>query len=249
MKPQPSIHQPSNTESLPTSQIIKEYYDELAKDYDQDRFDNTYGQYIHQQEERILDRVLEPLSQDQTLDLATGTGRFLHRAKTGVDISPEMIGVAQKKFPNADLHVASGTDLPFEDQQFSQVLSFHLFMHLDGETMDNILKEVHRITQPGGIFVFDVPSEKRRKLVGYQSDNWHGGYQLKISDLKKRVKGLWTVKEYHGIAFFPLHRIPKSMRPMMTRLDSTLGSSPLGEYSSHLVCVLQRDVSNISEKG
>ena len=32
------------------SKILLEYYGDLAKSYDENRFGNTYGQYIHQQE-------------------------------------------------------------------------------------------------------------------------------------------------------------------------------------------------------
>ena len=37
---------------------IREYYDELAKDYDLSRFGNTYGEFINKQEEKCLVPIL-----------------------------------------------------------------------------------------------------------------------------------------------------------------------------------------------
>ena len=38
---------------------ITKYYNDLAKDYDADRFSNSYGQYVHGQEDRIIARYLD----------------------------------------------------------------------------------------------------------------------------------------------------------------------------------------------
>ena len=61
-------------------QDITCYYDQLAKEYDSDRFANSYGKYIHAQESKVLDRYLNKSETDYNLDLATGTGRFLEYA-------------------------------------------------------------------------------------------------------------------------------------------------------------------------
>jgi len=41
---------------------IHDYYEELASDYDVDRFANSYGRYLDGQERKILDRYLGPTS-------------------------------------------------------------------------------------------------------------------------------------------------------------------------------------------
>ncbi|MEM6299601.1 MAG: class I SAM-dependent methyltransferase [Bacteroidota bacterium] len=219
---------------------IKSYYDELAENYDQDRFANSYGKFIHRQEEKTLARHVSKNEKSKILDLACGTGRFLHHAAFGVDISEEMLKVARVKFPNADLRVGDGTNLPFEDNFFTKVLSFHLMMHIDRNKFICILEEVGRVTQKGGLFIFDVPSKKRRELTRYKAKSWHGGHEISVSELKDLCGDRWELLVYHGIAFFPIHHIPKSLRSYILDLDTLLCNSFLGEFSSHIIYVLKK---------
>lgn len=219
---------------------IKAYYNNIASDYQASRFSNSYGQFIHQQESVILDKYLDKTAPLNCLDLACGTGRFLAYASHGVDISENMLKIAQEKYPNRDLQMAAGEDLPFENDYFQQVLSFHLMMHLQHEDLKRILNEVHRVTKKEGLFIFDIPSAKRRKLTRYTAKSWHGGNQIYIHELKQMLGNQWNLLEYQGIAFFPLHRIPKSLRPMARPLDSWFCASTFKELASHLVVVLQK---------
>ncbi|MFK7799318.1 MAG: class I SAM-dependent methyltransferase [Aureispira sp.] len=219
---------------------IKAYYNKIANEYHQSRFSNSYGQFIHQQEDVILDKYLNKTAPLNGLDLACGTGRFLDYASHGVDISEHMLKIAQEKYPDRNLQLAAGEDLPFENDYFQQVLSFHLMMHLEHETLQLILKEVHRVTKKGGLFIFDIPSAKRRKLTRYTAKSWHGGNQIYIHELKKMLGNQWELVHYQGIAFFPLHRIPKRLRPIVRPLDSWFCTSTFKELSSHLVVVLQK---------
>ena len=95
-----------------------------------------------------------------------------------------MTEISKKKFPQKSISIQNAEDLSFEDSFFDNVLSFHLFMHLDAQCMANILREVNRVLKKGGYFIFDVPSEKRRKLTGYRSVNWHGGNQISVQSLQ-----------------------------------------------------------------
>jgi ubiquinone/menaquinone biosynthesis C-methylase UbiE len=219
---------------------ITHYYNTLAKEYDHSRFSNTYGAYIHQQEVRILNNYLDQKNTHLNLDLACGTGRFLNYADYGIDVSQEMLKIAQSKFPAAKLTLGSATALPYEDNSFQHVLSFHLMMHLDHPQLKQILSEVHRVTRPNGYFIFDMPSEKRRKLTSYHSDSWHGGNQITSRSLKEISSNGWNLIAYHGVSFFPIHRIPKSFRKRLIAIDNYLSNSFLKEYSSYLVFILQK---------
>lgn len=219
---------------------IKAYYNQIADEYHESRFANSYGQFIHQQEVVILDEYLDKTTQDNRLDLACGTGRFLDYATHGVDISENMLKIAQEKYPNRDLRIAAAEALPFEDEYFKHVLSFHLLMHLEHKDVQDILKEVHRVTQKDGLFIVDIPSAKRRKLTRYTAKSWHGGNQIYIQELKEMLGNQWNLVHYYGIAFFPLHRIPKGLRSIMRPLDSWFCASMFKELSSHLVLVLQK---------
>lgn len=219
---------------------VTEYYNKLAKRYDEDRFENTYGQYIHQQEEKIVQAYLSKKDVLQNLDMACGTGRFLCFAKYGVDISENMISEAQAKFPTKTLKVAKAEDLPFYDAEITNITAFHLFMHLHEDALKTILDEAARVTKSGGYFIFDVPSAKRRKLVNYKAATWHGGYQINANNLINLSQPNWTLVAQHGVAFLPIHRIPKALRKYALFLDNFLANGWLKEYSSHIIYVLKR---------
>src|SRR5665213_13937 len=107
---------------------IKEYYDTISSTYDESRFDNTYGRYIHQQEYEILKKRIAASDPEKTLDLGCGTGRFLALADYGVDISPKMLEEAMRKYPGKHLFLHDAGDTGFEPGFFDLVFSFHVVM-------------------------------------------------------------------------------------------------------------------------
>ena len=219
---------------------ITKYYNDLAKDYDADRFSNSYGQYIHRQEDEILIKYLDEKETEFNLDLACGTGRFLKYADYGIDISKEMIEISKRKYPQKKISIEDAENLPYQNTFFDNVISFHLFMHLNASCMRKILCEVNRVLKKGGYFVFDVPSEKRRKFTGYRSSNWHGGNQVSIKSLKRLMGSEWELVTFHGTAFFPIHRLPEKLRRGLVIFDSFMCNSFLKEYSSHLIFILKK---------
>lgn len=221
-------------------QEITQYYNDLATDYDKNRFANSYGKYIHLQETQILDKYITLNDISKNLDIACGTGRFLNYADYGIDISSEMVGVSQKKFPNKNITVGDIENLPFEKATFKNVLSFHLLMHLEVQQLDGIFKEVSRVTKKGGLFIFDIPSKKRRQLTGYRSTSWHGGNQINLKEIKELIKENWELISYHGVAFFPIHLIHSNVRKYITPLDNLLCNSVFKEVSSHIIYVIKR---------
>jgi len=219
---------------------IKTYYDQLAPTYDDSRFANSYGQYIHHQELKVLNKYLKVKDYEHSLDLACGTGRFLGFAKFGLDISPEMLKVAQAQFPAAELREGHGADMPFPEGEFQNILSFHLMMHLQRADLEEILNEAHRILKCEGLFIFDIPSAERRKLINYKAENWHGAHSISPKRLQSILGSQWTLHQYYGIAFLPIHRIPKSLRRLFIGLDNLLSRSFLRRYSSHLIFILRK---------
>ncbi len=219
---------------------ITKYYNDLAKDYDADRFSNSYGQYIHRQEEEILIKYLDQKKIELNLDLACGTGRLLKYADHGIDISKEMVEISKEKYPQKKISIEDAENLPHQNSFFNNAISFHLFMHLNTSSIRNILREVNRVLKKGGYFIFDVPSEKRRQFTGYRSSNWHGGTQLSVKSLERLMGSEWELVCFHGTAFFPIHRLPEKIRKKIMPLDSFLCHSFLKEYSSHLIFILRK---------
>ena len=210
---------------------IKSYYDQLAPQYDQDRFGNSYGAYIHEQEEGIFKKWISNMT--PILSLACGTGRLMEWATHGLDISEAMIEEAQKKFPQKSFVVGDAIQTNFPDVYFAQIFSLHFLMHLPKDIIKLVIAEAHRILVPGGILVIDFPSSKRRQLLTHHQKGWHGASDLSIKEIEQIAGNKWKIESSQGVAFFPIHRVPVKMRKCLRPLDDLICRTPLKAFASY----------------
>ena len=216
------------------------YYDELADDYDGNRFANSYGRYIDAQERTILAEWLYGAVPAATVDFGCGTGRLLDFAGTGVDGSVRMLQVAAQKFDDRRLIPADLTQIPLANAQMQAGLCFHVLMHLPPETIRAFLAEAGRIVRPGGRLIVDIPSAPRRALSRRSASGWHGDTAASIETFRAWAQPQWAVRRWRGILLFPIHRIPAPLRPWLTGLDAWLGRSWLARFASYYVIELTR---------
>lgn len=219
---------------------IKEYYNNLAATYDDNRFANSYGRYIHTQEVSLLSKIIPQDSGLRVLDIACGTGRLTSFATDGSDIAENMIAIAQENFPDKQFQVADATNLDYPDNSFDIIYSFHFFMHLDHEVTQAIFAEVLRILKPGGRFIFDFPSATRRTLSTRRQKGWHGNNILTTKKCTALLGNAWKTVSTTGILFLPIHRVPKKLRPLFTNFDSLLCKSPLKELASYITIEVEK---------
>ena len=146
---------------------VVDYYDTIADQYDESRFDNSYGQFIDYQERRILDQLIKLPADAKCLEMACGTGRLTCYATHALDASREMMKHAMERHPDVDFCQASADQTGFDNETFHTIYSFHLMMHLEPALIKDIIAEAHRILKPGGKFIFDIPSRQRRQLLLY----------------------------------------------------------------------------------
>jgi ubiquinone/menaquinone biosynthesis C-methylase UbiE len=219
---------------------LHDYYESLAPNYDQDRFANSYGQYVDGMERVLLTRWLRCRAAASVVELGCGTGRFLNFAMTGVDSSVAMLSEARKKWPDRKLHHAEAAHTGLETNGFDAALCFHVLMHLDETSCSEIFREAARLVRPGGSFIFDIPSKPRRNLSGRQSSGWHGSMSASLADIQAWGGGSWRLKRWRGILFFPVHHIPTGWRKSMAPLDRLICSTPLARWASYYVCEFER---------
>ncbi len=132
---------------------VKSEYARLAKQYDK-----RWDKYVSKTTEETL-KFLDLSEANSLLDIGCGTGRLLELIQDkspqvslhGIDLSPEMIGIAQSKIPKANLKVGDASDLPYPANSMDVVTSVSSF-HYWRNPLD-CLAEVRRVLKPHGQFV------------------------------------------------------------------------------------------------
>ncbi len=140
-------------EDLEKNSIIK--FNSWAKTYDSPSIYNLFLTRSNKAIVRLLPQTLEV----SILDVGVGTGilieQMLLKNKSahlfGIDISPEMIKKAKRKFKgksNVTIALGSAGKLPHKDNSFEFVTCVNSFHHHPDSIMS--LKEMERVLKPGG---------------------------------------------------------------------------------------------------
>lgn len=88
------------------------------------------------------------------LEIGCGVGRLMRPNWCGVDISENMLEIAQTRRPDCHFYLNDGRTLPFDDGVFSAVYSLLVFQHLDEDGIKSYIKEAYRVLDDLGIFRF-----------------------------------------------------------------------------------------------
>lgn len=141
----------------------------MDKDYAQYLLNKTKTDYnlIAEDFSRTRSKAWEELNflfsntKERVLDLGCGNGRYYELLNqtdyTGVDFSEKLIGLARKKYPEADFRTADSLNLLFGDNSFDKVYSIAVFHHIPSKELRiQFLKETQRILRPKGKLVLTV---------------------------------------------------------------------------------------------
>lgn len=105
------------------------------------------------------------LTRMKILEVGSGNGDVLHelmahrvesRQLYGVELLPERLANAQRRFPGVNLAAVDAQALPYANQEFDMVLQFTVFSSiLDSRIKANIAREMLRVVKkPGGIILW-----------------------------------------------------------------------------------------------
>src|SRR5688572_14914742 len=108
-------------------------------------------------------------------DVGCGPGyvtRHLHDLGVdafGIDLSPEMIAIARRDYPDLRFEVGTMTDLDLADDSVTGVLAFWSVIHVPVHSMPGVFKQFRRVLRPQGLLLvgFHVGDETRHTSVGY----------------------------------------------------------------------------------
>jgi SAM-dependent methyltransferase len=108
-------------------------------------------------------------------DLGCGTGRItIDLARRGldvfgVDLTPGMVEVARREYPELRFEVGSLFDLDLKDGQLAGALAWYSLVHTPGEDLPTVFAELFRVLRPGGHLLhgFKVGGGQRHLAQGY----------------------------------------------------------------------------------
>lgn len=139
---------------------------------------NDYYKRIHDVEDdhwwfegmRAISRtLLAGRLSGQVLDAGCGTGGYLRwlldngafSGAAGVDVASEAIQFARARVPEAELHVAPLSSVPFAGGQFDLVVANDVLQHIDEPETAGSMAELHRVLRPGGTLLARTNGSRR----------------------------------------------------------------------------------------
>lgn len=139
------LQEVTNCYDLTAEEYAKVFYNEL----DNKPFDRM-----------ILQRFASENS-GKFADLGCGCGhttKFLAKngAKEiiGIDLSPEMVKIAQKLNENLNFEVGNMLDLHKNDGEFGAISAFYAIVHFTCEEIERAFSEIYRVLRSSGQFLF-----------------------------------------------------------------------------------------------
>jgi len=132
----------------------KKDYNFLAENYDRTR------SFISEDIKKLAELVQ---AKEKILDSGCANGRLYEILKEkkidyyGIDISENLIKIAQNKYPEAKFQVANALNLPFQDNFFDKVFSISVLHNIPSKEFKiQYLQEIKRVLKPNGFLILRV---------------------------------------------------------------------------------------------
>jgi ubiquinone/menaquinone biosynthesis C-methylase UbiE len=116
-----------------------------------------------------------------SLDLGCGDGHFAATAiKTGLDVGLDPWAAPLREAAGRHYYritvQSDGSSMPFPDRYFRSAISNSVLEHIPN--LDDVVAELGRVMQPGGMFVFAVPNQR------FPQELWGNRFLRKIGAAK-----------------------------------------------------------------
>jgi ubiquinone/menaquinone biosynthesis C-methylase UbiE len=194
-----------------------------ARQYD-DWYQNPKNRFVAELEDELVLRLLEPVRGERVLDIGCGTGRHLLMFSelgldiTGLDASPHMLGIAQRKLGHrVELHEGLAEDLPFEDNSFDIATLITTLEFVDDA--QKALQEACRVAE-------------NRILLGVLN-------RYAIKGIERRLRGIFSKSIYNRARFFSVWEVKQYVQEVLGKAPFRWGTvlhlpSSFRKYTQHL---------------
>lgn len=88
---------------------------------------------------------------------------------SGIDLSPEMIAIAQRGHPDLRFEVGTMTNLNLADDSVVGLVAFWSVIHVPDQAVPGVFEQFRRVLRPRGLLLigFHVGEESRHRSEGY----------------------------------------------------------------------------------
>lgn len=200
--------------------------------YDNETYSKkTYDYKVWELEKLLLKRILPRNKKLRILDFACGTGRiseYLEELKfkniTGIDVSDEMLKIADKKLKSTDLlniDVNDKNKLIKKNNIFDIIVCFRFFLNADQELRTKTLNSLKELLRDDSELIFNIHGNtfsyrfievlfrnimKKISAILFRRDEDIFRYrkQLSVYEVRKLIKeNNYDIQQIYSYAFLP----------------------------------------------
>ncbi len=212
----------------------KNFLNERAKIYENKEYGkDSYYSLMWDIEKLFLINFFKKHKINNYLDFATGNGRVIEFAEkyvdesTGVDVSPDMLDIAEEKVKKSKLINQDITKKELK-KKYDLITAFRFFLNAEENLRKEVLKEFKKILEPKGYIIISNQGNTYsfRYFTYLICNNIFGKNLNQIS--KKELENLFNkygfkLINYRGVGFVPkvVYNVP-FLRKIFFKLDKIL---------------------------
>jgi ubiquinone/menaquinone biosynthesis C-methylase UbiE len=137
---------------------VENLYDTVAKEY----AETFFGEHEKKpKDQEILHRFSQEIGDRRPVwDFGCGPGQTTKYLKnlgieiSGLDLSEKILDQARTIHPEIHFRKGNILELEFENDSIAGIVAFYAIVHFTEEQVGTAFREVFRVLQPGGIFLF-----------------------------------------------------------------------------------------------
>jgi SAM-dependent methyltransferase len=154
--PGPTSVRPVNPETPDFLHATRTSYDSIVGEYSDRHADHLADLPLDRSLLTGFAELVRAAAPHPVADLGSGPGAVTARLHAlglpvfGIDISPRMVGLATRTYPELRFHVGSMTSLDLPDETLGGIAALYSVIHIPDDHLPTTFAEFHRVLVPGG---------------------------------------------------------------------------------------------------